>query len=140
MKTLTIFTDGAAKNNPGPAGIGVVFLGENDKLLDTHKEYIGEATNNQAEYKALIYALNKAEKFQAKEIVINLDSKLLVEQVIGNYKVKNEELKKLFWKVRDRILKLGGKVKFNHIPREKNYLSDKLANEAISESNAKFRT
>ena len=133
MKTLTIFTDGAAKNNPGPAGIGVVFLREDGTLIDTHKEYIGEKTNNVAEYLALILALDKAKDHKAEKIIVNLDSKLLVEQINGNYKVKDPTLKKLFWQVRELILELGGNIEFCHIPREKNYRADKLANQAIYE-------
>ena len=136
MKTLLIYTDGAARNNPGPAGLGVVFLDESGKLRFSCKKYIGQATNNQAEYQAVILALTKAKEFGPEKIQVFMDSKLVVEQVSGNFKIKNPDLKKLFWQIRDQILEFGGKVEFKYIPREKNKLADKLANQAIDEKSS----
>ena len=133
MKTLLIYTDGAAKGNPGPAGVGIVFLDKNAKLISSFKKFIGEATNNQAEYRALVFALQKAQELKPKKIEVYMDSKLVVEQINGNYKIKNKELKKTFWQIRDLIIELGGRVEFQYIPREKNKLADKLANQAIDE-------
>ena len=91
MKVI-IYTDGGARGNPGPAGIGVVIYDEKKVLLATHKRYIGEATNNQAEYQAVILALEKALELGAKRVDFKLDSELVVKQLRGEYKVKNEQL------------------------------------------------
>lgn len=125
-----IYTDGGARGNPGPAGIGVVIYDYNNNLVGKWKEYIGEATNNQAEYRAVILALKKAENLKAKNLKFFLDSELVVEQLSGKYKVKNSGLLPLF----REILKLTNKfsnISFSHIPREKNKLADRLVNEAI---------
>lgn len=129
MKKLIINTDGGARGNPGPAGIGVVFSNEKGEVLAKYKEYIGEATNNIAEYKALILALEKAKDFEVEEIECRLDSELIVEQLNGNYKVKNEKLKTLFNKVKS--LSFFRPIRFVHVSREQNKLADKLVNEAI---------
>ncbi len=131
---LTIFCDGGSRGNPGPAGIGVVI--EKDKQEKKISKFIGEATNNQAEYKAVIEALkwieeNKSQLGPDLNIECFLDSKLVVEQLNQNYKLKNEGLKPLFWQIRDLTLKLGGKISFQYIPREKNAEADKLVNIAL---------
>ncbi len=131
MKKLIINTDGGSRGNPGPAGIGVVFSGESDKVIAKYKEYIGEATNNIAEYKALILALEKAKDFEADEIECRLDSELVVKQLKGEYKVKDEKMKKLYSKVQKLIF--FKPVKFVHIRREKNKLADMLVNEVLDE-------
>ncbi|MFH1537130.1 MAG: ribonuclease HI family protein [Patescibacteria group bacterium] len=125
MKKLTIFTDGGARGNPGPAGIGVHI-----KEVGDYKEYIGEATNNQAEYKAVVLALAKAKEAGGEELDFYLDSKLVVEQLNGNYKVKDTELAKIFIQIFN-LKQSFKKVTFTHIPREKNTEADKLVNEAI---------
>ncbi len=129
-KKLIIYTDGGARGNPGPAGIGAVIYDENNRLLKEISEYIGEATNNQAEYRAVIAALEKAHKLGAEEVVFYLDSELVVKQLRGEYRVKNKDLASLF--VRVHNLKLNfRKIQFFHIPREKNKEADKLVNKAI---------
>ena len=125
MKKLTIYTDGGARGNPGPAGIGVHI-----KEVGDFKEYIGEATNNQAEYKAVVLALAKAKEEGGEELDFYLDSKLVVEQLNGNYKVKDQDLGKLFIKIFN-LKQTFKKVTFTHVPREKNTEADKLVNEAI---------
>ena len=128
--SLIIYTDGGARGNPGPAGIGVAIYNEGKKLLATHKKYIGEATNNQAEYQAVVLALEKSLEMKAKQIDFRLDSELVVKQLRGEYKVKNEELA---GKVRE-IFQLSNKfqsISYSHVPREQNKLADKLVNEAI---------
>ena len=128
---LTIYTDGGARGNPGPAGIGVVIYDQNDKLISQHSKFIGKTTNNQAEYQALIFGLKKAKELEAKEIKCLLDSELVVRQLAGRYKVKNKDLKPFF----AEILKLTNEFKaviFKHIPRRKNKLADKLVNLAIN--------
>lgn len=126
---LQIFTDGGARGNPGPAGIGVVIWSGNE-LVGRHKKYIGEATNNQAEYRAVILALEEAGKLGAAELEFFLDSELVVKQINREYKVKDKDLASLFVQVWN--LSLGfKKVIFKHVPREKNKEADKLVNEAI---------
>lgn len=132
MKKLIINTDGGARNNPGPAGIGVVFSDEHGKVLAKYKEYIGETTNNVAEYKALILALEKAKDFETDEIECRLDSELVVRQLAGHYKVKEPALKELNTEVHNLIF--FKPVKFVHVKREQNKLADKLVNEAIDEA------
>lgn len=129
---LQIYTDGGARGNPGPAGIGVVIWFGNE-LAGRHKSYIGEATNNQAEYKAVILALLEAKKLGAEEAECFLDSELVVKQLNREYKVKDKDLAPLFVQVWN--LSLGfKKVTFQHVPREKNKEADKLVNEAIDEA------
>jgi ribonuclease HI len=128
---LQIFTDGGARGNPGPAGIGVVIWSGNE-LVGRHKKYIGEATNNQAEYKAVILALEEAKKIGAEELEFFLDSELVVKQLNREYKVKDKDLAPLFVQVWN--LSLGfKKTTFQHVPREKNKEADKLVNEAIDQ-------
>ncbi|MFH1890012.1 MAG: ribonuclease HI family protein [Candidatus Kuenenbacteria bacterium] len=129
-KKLIIYTDGGARGNPGPAGAGVVFMNEKGEVLNCFKKYLGKATNNIAEYSAVVLALEEAKKRGVEEIDFFLDSELIVKQMKGEYKVKNPELGKLFIKVYN--LKHSFKnVSFNHIVREKNKLADKLVNEVI---------
>ena len=132
MKKTIIYTDGASRGNPGNAGIGAVFL--DDQGHETHKiaEYIGEATNNVAEYTALIKALEKAQKLGYKEVELFTDSELLVRQIKGVYKVKNEGLKPLYGQVID-LLKKFERYKIDHVRREKNKEADKLANLGIDQ-------
>lgn len=126
---LQIYTDGGARGNPGPAGIGAV-IWDGNNLVGRHKDYIGEATNNQAEYKAVILALEEAKKLDAEELEFFLDSELVVKQLNREYKVKDKDLAPLF--VRVWNLSMGfKKVIFRHVPREKNKEADKLVNEAI---------
>lgn len=142
MKKIFINTDGGSRGNPGPAAVGIVFADESDKVLYTYKEFIGsDKTNNEAEYEALIRAFDILSKSkwlqehdgQGGEIMCRLDSKLVVEQVLGNYKVKQDHLKVLISKVHDFSDRHQVKVSFIHVPREKNKLADKLVNEALDE-------
>jgi len=130
MKKLIINTDGAARGNPGPAGIGVVIKDEKGAVVREIAEYIGETTNNQAEYRALIMALEAAVELKADSVGIFADSELMVSQIKGIYKVKNEGLKPLFDQARELLQKF--KVcNIEYLPREKNKEADKLANIAI---------
>ena len=127
---LIINTDGGARGNPGPAGIGVVIRDENNHVIAEHKNYIGETTNNVAEYKALILALQEAEKLGAEQLVVNMDSELVVRQMQGKYKIKEPTLQVLA----QEVIKLihGFKyVAFQHVMREQNKEADKLVNQAI---------
>ena len=126
---IKLFTDGGARGNPGPAGIGAV-IKDGEKTILEANEYIGETTNNQAEYKALILGLEKAKELKAEEVECFLDSELVTKQMNREYKVKNKELAPLFVKAWN--LSLGfKKIIFNHIYREKNEEADRLVNEAI---------
>lgn len=130
---LIVNTDGGARGNPGPAGIGAVLYDENEQIVGRHKHYIGEATNNVAEYKALILALHEAAKLHAEQLVVRMDSELIVKQMNGQYKIKEPALKLLA----GEVLALRNKFKsvsFTHVRREKNALADELVNEAIDEA------
>jgi len=129
MPKLTIFTDGGARGNPGPAGTGIV-IKENGKTIKEYGEYIGVATNNQAEYRALISALESARDMKAEEVNIFMDSELIVKQVKGQYKVKHPGLAPLFLKLYN--LRTGfKKFSITHVRREKNKEADALVNRAI---------
>lgn len=127
---LSLYIDGAARGNPGKAGIGVVLYRLRKRVLEEVSEYIGETTNNIAEYKALLRALEKALEHGAREVVIYSDSELLVKQLKGEYRVKAPPLAPLYMEAR-RLL--GGLVRWEveHIPREENTRADALANLAI---------
>ena len=127
---LTIYTDGGARGNPGPAGIGAVLKDEKGETVATISEYIGETTNNQAEYKAVIAAIDKAVKLGAKELEFLLDSELVVKQLNREYKVKNGELAPLFVKIYNASLSFK-KITYKHVSRELNKEADKLVNQAL---------
>src|SRR3989344_4591247 len=135
MKRIVIYTDGGARGNPGPAGIGAVIADEKGKTLKEISEYIGEATNNFAEYEALIRAFEAArelfgEKLKNMAIEVRLDSELIVRQMQGAYKVKEPALKEQFARVGQLIGALDN-ISFTHVVREKNAHADKLVNDAI---------
>jgi ribonuclease HI len=132
---LVINTDGGARGNPGPAGIGVAIADDAGKIIARHKQYIGEATNNVAEYKALILALSEALAFSPIPLAleIRMDSELIVRQMNGQYKIKEPTLKLLAAEVLKLISKFKN-VTFHHVPREQNKEADKLVNEAIDEA------
>ncbi|NTW22036.1 ribonuclease HI family protein [Candidatus Falkowbacteria bacterium] len=127
---LIIFTDGGARGNPGPAAIGAVIYDEQRQVLSEISEYIGETTNNQAEYKAVVAAIAKAKELGAKEVDFFLDSQLVVEQLNGNYKVKNKDLAPLFVQIYNASLGFR-KVRYTHVRREQNQEADKLVNLAL---------
>ncbi len=131
-KHLVIYTDGGARGNPGPAGAGVAIMSPKGEVIATHKKYLGEATNNVAEYSAVVLALEKAKELGPETIDFYLDSELIVKQIKGEYKVKNVALGKLFVKVYN-LKHNFKKVTFSHVRREKNKLADKLVNDAIDE-------
>ncbi len=132
MKRFIINTDGAAKGNPGPAGIGAVIKDSSGSIIAEVYEYLGETTNNQAEYQALIAALKRAQKLGGEELQVFADSELMVKQIAGIYKVKNEGIKPLFEEAK-QMIKLFKSVSLKHVPREKNSEADALANKAIDE-------
>lgn len=129
--TLTIFTDGASRGNPGDAGIGVVITDENSTPLREIGEYIGLATNNVAEYTALIRGLEEALELGADAVCISTDSELMARQIAGVYKVKSSLLRPLHGQALSLLSKFG-KVNITHVMRELNKRADQLANEGIS--------
>jgi ribonuclease HI len=130
IKKVVIYADGASRNNPGPAAIGATIKDEQGRLLVTISRSIGWATNNQAEYRAVIAALGKAIKLGARQVELNLDSELVVKQVTGRYRVKSQALKPLFAKVKKLLGSLEG-FSIRHIPRRQNRAADRLANDAL---------
>ncbi len=132
MKKIIIYSDGGARGNPGPAGIGCVLKDESGHNVAEIYKYIGETTNNQAEYRAILFGVEKAKDMGAEEIDCYLDSELVVKQLNREYKVKNKDLAPLFTKIYN--LSMGfKKVKFTHIRRELNSEADSLANKAMDE-------
>lgn len=127
---LVVNVDGASRGNPGKAGIGVAIFDKNSKLIKECSEYIGTATNNVAEYKALILGVKEAIKCGAQEILFRTDSELLAKQIMGEYKVRNTQLMYLFTEVQGLLKKLP-KWKIKHIPRVENKEADMLANKGI---------
>ncbi len=128
---LTLYVDGSSLGNPGPAGVGVVACDESGKILATHKWPLPNATNNEAEYLAVIEGLKLAQKLGAEEVTLFSDSGLIVGQLSGDYKVKSPKLKKLH----EEVLSLARKFRnfsIAYIPRESNELANKLAQEASS--------
>lgn len=128
-----MYADGGAKNNPGPAAFGVVFKDENDNELFQHSESIGETTNNIAEYRALLYALRNAKRYHPEKVKIFLDSKLVVRQMQGKYKIENEDMQKLFLQCWNKKLEFD-QIEFTHIPREKNNEADELVKKELNQT------
>lgn len=132
MSILRIFTDGAARGNPGLAAAGVVIF-EGDTVIAEIREFLGEQTNNWAEYEAVVYALKKAHELglHTKPLALFLDSKLVAEQLSGNWKIKTPSIREQYDKVQAVLAKGFAGVTYTYIPREQNTYADRLANEAI---------
>jgi ribonuclease HI len=129
---LTIFTDGASRGNPGPASYGFAITSEDGKVLYEEGKYIGIATNNVAEYSAVLTALQHVTENITSVSAVNFfaDSRLVVEQLSGRFKIKNENLRKLIIEIKALEQKIG-RVTYTHVYREKNKIADKLANMAL---------
>jgi ribonuclease HI len=127
---LTLEFDGGSRGNPGPAGIGVVIRAQDNTPLFTLGRCIGRATNNVAEYRALITALDEALKLGAKKVLIRGDSELIIKQMTGVYKVKHPDMKVLYDEARSLLRKFD-EAKIEHNLRHKNELADKLVNLAL---------
>ncbi|HJO89874.1 MAG: ribonuclease HI family protein [Candidatus Pacebacteria bacterium] len=134
---ITLFTDGGARGNPGPAGIGIVITDNNGKVLKEGSKFLGETTNNFAEYEAVIFGLQtlkklfSTDKLKEFDIEVKLDSQLVAEQLSGRYQIKEETLFGQFIKVHNMQVKDFPKIKFTYISREENKEADRLANEAM---------
>jgi ribonuclease HI len=127
---VIIYTDGAARGNPGPGAIGIVIKDEAGLILDKISRRLGVTTNNQAEYQAIIIGLEKAISLGAKNVVVKSDSELVVKQINGHYKIKNTALRPLY----QRVVQLTGSLasfSISYIPREQNVMADALANKAL---------
>jgi ribonuclease HI len=125
-----LFTDGGARGNPGPAAFAYVLEAEDGTVLAAHGETIGVATNNVAEYRALVEGLRKAAELEIGELEVISDSELLVRQMRGEYKVKNQALREL-WEDASELERRFEKVVFTAVRREHNELADRLVNEAL---------
>jgi ribonuclease HI len=125
-----LFTDGGARGNPGPAALGYVIEAEDGTVLEARGEPIGVATNNVAEYRALVAGLAKALELGATELEVISDSELLVKQMRGEYRVKNRGLVPLSVEATDLARRIGS-VRYTSVRREKNELADRLVNEAL---------
>jgi ribonuclease HI len=130
-----VYTDGAARGNPGPAGAGAVLFDANGERVGEARRYLGEATNNVAEYSALLIGLERAKELGATCVEVRADSQLVVRQMLGEYKVKNPALRELY--ARACLLEEGfAKVDYVHVRREENGAADRLANLAIDRHRA----
>ena len=125
-----LFTDGGARGNPGPAAYGFVLEDDGGTVLAAHGEAIGVATNNVAEYSALLAGLERAAELGVDELEVVSDSELMVKQMTGVYRVKNEALRDLSLEASRRAQKLP-RVTYKHVRREHNELADRLVNEAL---------
>ena len=130
LKKAVMFVDGASRGNPGPAAIGVTIKDERGKLITSISRRIGRATNNQAEYRAIIAALEEAVRLDVKQVDIKTDSELVVKQINGEYRVKKTTLKPLYQQVKQLQSQFKG-FTITHIPRRQNFEADKLANKAL---------
>ncbi|MBN1692101.1 MAG: ribonuclease HI family protein [Dehalococcoidales bacterium] len=130
IEELIIYTDGAARGNPGPAAIGAALKDEKDNTVATISRRLAPTTNNQAEYQAIIAGLEDAVRLGAKNVSVKSDSKLAVNQINGNFKIKNTALRPLYQQVVQLIGKLE-KFSITYIPREQNRQADALANKAL---------
>ena len=130
---LIIQTDGGSRGNPGPSAAGVVIYDENKKELDRFGKFLGDQTNNYAEYMGVVIALEKAVKMKADEIEFKLDSELLVKQLNREYKVKNPALALLFLKIHNLQSKIK-KVTYAHVYREDNKEADSVVNDVLDKN------
>jgi ribonuclease HI len=137
--TLLAYTDGASRGNPGESGIGIIVKTPQGELVFSEYGYIGRTTNNLAEYSALLALIKRAMKLQCKQLIVHSDSELMVRQMNGEYKVKDQEILKLRHKIEALLKRCSFEVEIRHIPRSENTEADKLANLGI-DSRKRTRT
>lgn len=137
MNRAIIYTDGGSRGNPGPSAIGIAVVDANGKIFKEYSRYLGEATNNQAEYQAVIFALQKAKQLKIKEVEIRTDSELIGRQLLGKYKIKDQDLQPLFIKAWNLRLDYD-KVDIKIIPREQNKKADLLVNQELDNKKKLF--
>jgi ribonuclease HI len=128
--TYRIYSDGASRGNPGPSGIGAVILDPSGKPVHEIARYIGEVTNNVAEYEALLAALHYCVEKKISPVEILADSQLMIRQLSGQYRVKHENIKPLYRKAQEYLSRLEIRG-YQHVPREQNKEADRLANQGI---------
>ena len=130
---ISIFTDGAARGNPGPAAAAFLFI-QNEKVVHQQNYLLGNQTNNQAEYQAIIKALENAKKYAKEDIALFSDSELVIKQISGEYQVKSPHLKNLYREVKT-LIRYFSSIKFSHVPRSNSWikLADKLCNELLNQ-------
>jgi ribonuclease HI len=133
---LTIYADGGSRGNPGPSSTGVVIRDSSGKIIASFGEYLGIKTNNFAEYSAVISGMKKAHSLGATEIECKLDSKLVVEQLSGKWKVKHPDMRKLFILAHNEMVKFK-KTTFSHIPRAENSVADAEVNKVLDGRNTR---
>jgi ribonuclease HI len=136
---LVLRTDGASRGNPGPAASGVVIEDEAGRLLARGRQYLGEMTNNQAEYRALIQGLKSVVRYRPSAVTVRMDSELVVNQMRGAYKVRDEGLRPLYEEALALAQSLPN-VRFEAVPRAQNRLADALANEALDAQSKRARS
>ena len=130
MSSIIVWTDGAARGNPGPAGAGAQLTTLKGEVVGEIAEGLGETTNNVAEYTAAIRGLERAAELGATDVVLRSDSQLLINQLSGRYRVKSEHLIPLYRRLRD-LARGFERIRFEHVPRERNTEADRLANEGV---------
>ena len=137
---LRTYTDGGARGNPGPAAIGVLICTADGEIIEEHSETIGEATNNVAEYKALIAGMKKAKLLNAEELDCFMDSLLVVKQLNGEYRLKHVNMQKLYDEVQ-KMRRQFKAVSYTHVPREEENMrrADQLVNYALDEAKRKVK-
>lgn len=132
FEKVRVYSDGAARGNPGPAGAGAVIVGPDGEVIERLGRYLGNNTNNYAEYMGLILGLERARELGVREVEVLADSQLMIRQLGGSYKVKAENLKPLHGEAL-ALLRGFDKVKLVHVPREQNKEADEMSNRAIDE-------
>lgn len=133
VERVVILTDGAARGNPGPAGAGWVLRGENGEILQEGGQFLGRRTNNEAEYEAVVGGLKAAVQLGVRDVVLCSDSELVVRQINGKYRIKNERLLPIHQAARELIQQFR-RFDIRHVPREQNADADRCANRAIDEA------
>lgn len=125
---IKVFTDGGARGNPGHAAIGVHICDDGDVEIKNHSKYIGHATNNIAEYMAVLEAIDLLMTMNFKSVIFYLDSELVVRQMNGEYRVRDPKLKELFLEVKTKLATIDAAYSFTHVRREENKIADALVN------------
>ncbi len=135
IRRVTTYSDGASRGNPGHAGIGILIYDEKDQKIVQDFNYIGQCTNNEAEYRALLLALDRAFEITQGHVECVMDSELLVRQLNGQYAIKSEKLIKFYQEVKERVKNFSS-VSFRHVLRSEPHLqlADQLANKGIDEA------
>lgn len=132
---LYVYSDGASRGNPGPSAVAFMLVDEDGRMLKKSSKYVGVRTNNQAEYMALLLALQSASRMTENEVVCHIDSELVVKQLNRDYQVRNSKLKTLWLEVQE-LKQMFEKVSFSQVPRTNRYIQkvDRLANEALAKN------